>query len=302
MKRAELLITPVQRATENQRAGTADGISTEEYYRFFTEAVRCLQRQILRAHPAAFRKSVEAYASGVEELAMPDDIFASNRVVNLEYSPSGSSADYRKLDRRTQMERISGGGDPFQYIVRGRSILVNRAASSGTYRLTYDYVLPTIDKRRATVLSFSNTGSTLASLVLSGGGDIFAESDHLTVVDFAGTVKMRGIPYTSVALDGTVTLAGGPYTYPQGSTIAAGDYVCLGENASTHPLLDNCTEDFVVAYCVKRIFNRDSSDDALVEEAELRRMLSEIIDVYGDMLDVEEIPLDGASNYFGDLS
>lgn len=301
MRRAELLIAPVQRATENERAGTSDGISLEDYYRFFTEAVRCLQRQIMSVHPAAFRKSVEAYADGVEELTLPDDIFSSNRVVSLEYSSSGNVEDYRKLERRTAMERSSGTGDPYQYIVRGRGLLVNRTVGSGMYRLTYDYLLPAVDKRRATVATAIDTDDQLASLVLSTGGDAFALSDYLTICDFDGAVKMRGIPYTAVAVDGTVTLAGGPFTYPQGSTIAVGDYVCLGSNASTHPLVEDCCEDFVIAYAVKRIFNRDSSDDAIVEDAELKRMLGEILDVYGTTPDVEEIPLDCGNDYFGDV-
>lgn len=302
MRRGALLITQIQRATENERTGTQDAISLEEYYQYLTDGCRFIQRQIMKSYPRRFRASTTWSADGSESYSLPTDILSPMHVVTLEYSPSGNARDYRPLEVGIQRQRWSDTGSPSIYIVEDRLLYVNAYPSTGTFRLTYYKLVPAVDKRRGTVSTHTASSTALTALTLAGytAAD-FDLYDHLTVVGTDGTVKMRGIPYSSVnSGSGVVTIQGSSYTFPVGSTIANGDYYCLGEYASTHPLLDLICEDLLILYGCKRIWMRDSSEDALLHDPEILRMLGEILDVYAGTADIQPIPV---TNYefFGDL-
>lgn len=302
MRRAELLVTQIQRATENERVGTTDGISVEEYYQYLTDGLRFLQRKILGVAPEAFRQTYEFSATGVEAYALPTLIFAKSRVARLEYSASGTASDYRPLDRVTQLERVTRQGLPSRYLLESGNVLVNAYPAAGAFRLTYDALLPAVDKRRATVSSHTKSSTALTALTLAGyTADDYALSDHLTIVGFDGTVKMRGIPYTAVnSGTGVVSIQGSSYTFPVGSTLDNGDYVCLGEYASTHPQIDTQAEDFLITYGQRRILKRDSSLDANDIAEELADMWMGIVDSYGQAPDEVPVPVTN-TDYFTDL-
>jgi hypothetical protein len=305
MRRAELLLTQVQRATENERgSGTADGISPEEYYQYFTDGLRAIQRAIVGPNSKAFRTYTTWSADGTEDYDLPFDYFARNQIATLEYSQSGNAQDYYKLEKRTQLERFSETGAPSQYVMEGKRILVNAYPATGTFRLTYVALLPAVDKRRGTVASKTLTSGVLSALTITPSGAFVAAdyllADHLCIVDFNGNITCRKIPYTAVSGAGVLTIQGTTYTVPTGSSIAVGDYVCLGEYATTHFQIDDQAEDFLLAYCQKRIFNRDSSSDAVEMDAEMRGMLAAIVEVYSDDADTDEVPVTNY-NYFDDL-
>jgi hypothetical protein len=304
MRRSSLLIKQIQRATENERVGLGanDGISLEEYYQYLTDGARMLQRQIVALGSTRFRAAYIVSVSGSESYSMPTDMLHPGRVVTLEYSSTGDAADYRRLDRVSQLERYSQTGSPFQYILQGKTFLVNAYPSSGTFRLTYDQAVPTVDKRRGTVSAKTTASGALTALTLAGYTSAdFDLYDALTIIDFYGNVKMRGVPYTSVnSGTGVVAIQGSSYTYPDGSTIAVGDYFALGEYASSHPLIDDHLEGILILYCVKRILIRDSSDDAVMNDAEFKALLVDALDTYADEPDVQEAPVTNHA-YFDDL-
>lgn len=301
MRRAELLVKQVQRATENERVGSNDGISLEEYYQYFNDAQKLLQREILKVNNKAFRTSTTWSADGTEDYSLPFDYFARNQVAVLEYSPSGNERDYYALEKRTALERCSDTGSPSQYAIMGTTILVNRYPSAGSFRLTYAYRVPDVDERRATVSSRTVAAGAITALALASYTDAdYLLADHLCTVDFNGVIKSRGIPYTGVS-SGVVTIQGGTYTLPTGyTTVTVGDYVCLGAYTSTHFQLDDVCEDFLLAYCQKRILNRDASLDAAEITADMQVMLAGIVEVYADDADVDQVPIT-SHEYFGDL-
>lgn len=292
MRRGALLITQVQRATENERSGANDGISLEEYYQYLTDGQRFIQGKIIEAGSTRFQTSEEWSAEGDESRNLPYDILSPEAVVSLEYSPSTSADDFRRVQRGRQLERWSKSGVPFQYVLQGQTLKINAYPSAGTFRLTYQKRLPAIDKRRATVASRTLSSTAISALTLSGytaaDYDLF---DHLTVVGWDGTIRMRGIPYTAVnSGTGVVTIQGSTYTFPTGSTAPVGDYVCLGEYATTHPQLDDQCESVLLLYCQKRILMRDSSDDAIGNDVEMQVLLAQMLTNY-EAADIEEVPI-----------
>jgi len=303
MRRAELLIPQVRRATENERVGSTDGISDEEFLQYFTDAVRMLQRQIVTTNPASFRRVLTVAVTGLESYALPVDMLNRNRIAVLEYSPDALAANYYALELRTELERKSIAGYPTQYILQDKTFLVNAFPVSGQFRLTYDYLIPAVDKRRAAVASSTVGATAITALTLSTSApydeDDFDLSDNLTIVGFDGTVKMRGIPYTGVTT-GVVAIQGSSYTFPSGSTIAVGDYAVLGINASSHPLVDDQAEDFIITYCQKRILMRDSSTDAVDIDPEVQRMAAEVVALYQSNGDAPDVVITNY-NYFDDV-
>lgn len=293
MRRSELLEKQSRRASENERVGSSDGISSEEVYQYFTDGLRFLQRKILLAGGTPFRGSFTWSATGAESYALPFDLFTQNNIVALFYSDSGNAEDYRPLDRIVERERLFGDGCPGRYLIEDGYVYVSRYPRFGSFLMIYDKLRPSIDKRRATVASSTTAGGALTALTLAGytAAD-YALSDHLTIVDFNGVVKMRGIPYTAVnAGSGVVSILGGSYTYPVGSTIAVNDFVCLGSYASTHPQIDDCFEDFFVTYGQRRLLKRDSTADAEDIAEELSAMWQDGVAVYAMDSDISQVPM-----------
>jgi hypothetical protein len=290
MRRAELLVKQIQRATENERVGANDGISVEEYYQYLTDGQRFIQQAIISKGSRRFRTSTTWSADGAEARALPFDVLSPEAIVSLEYSSSGLERDYRRLERRSQLERWSDTGVPFQYILEGTELKINAYPATGSFRLTYQKRLPRLDKRRGTVGSRTKTTTAITALSISGYTDAdYLLFDHLTIVSWAGAVNMRAIPYTAVAL-GVVTIQGSSYTFPSGSTCEVGDYVVLGEYATTHPLLPDDCESALILYGEKRILMRDASDDAIARDAEMERLLARLLEGY-ESEDIEEIPI-----------
>lgn len=302
MRRAELLIKQVQRATENERVGSQDGISLEEYYQYLTDGAHRFQMQVVGVSAEAFRAEQSYTASGSEYYALPGDILLRNQVISVEYSPTGLDKDYWPLTRVISRERFTFQGVPSRYFLQGGRFYVNCYPVSGSFRVVYNQQVPTVDKRRATVSSHTKSTTALTALTLTGFTSAdYALADHLTIVDFNGTVKMRGIPYTAVnSGTGVVSIQNSSYTFPTGSTIANGDYVCLGEFASSHALIDTAAEPFLLAYCSRRILMRDSSQDTAELTAEEMAMIKGIVDAYAQDPDPTVTPIvEGA--YFGEF-
>lgn len=299
MRRGELLIKQIDRATENEKVGTQDAISPEEKYQYLTDGVRRFQEQVLAVKATSYRKEHTFSAAGTESYDQPIDMLLTNQAVTLQYSSSGVAKDYYNLQQSAPLERWTMQGNPSRYYLQGRKIFVNCYPLLGSFRLVYNASLPAVDKRRATVSSHTTAGGALTALTLSTSAPFtaadYALYDHLCIVGFDGTVKMRGIPYTAVnSGSGVVTIQGGSYTYPSGSTIANGDYVCLGEYASTHPQIDDQAESFLLTYVSRRILMRDSSTDTADLTAEEVAMLQGIVGLYAESPDVEPVLV---SNY-----
>ncbi len=305
MRRVEQLITQVRRATENSRIGTADGISDEEFIQYLNDAQELCASAIIQVHRTAFSKQKIFTAPGTEAYTLPFDIWARQRVLSVEYSQDGSVDHYYTLDQARIVERYSRVGRPTQYILFNNTLLLNAYPSSGSFRITYDPKLPSLDKRRATVdaITLSSTQLTALSLAITtpfvaADYDLF---DQLSIVGANGTVKMSQIAYTAVsAVNGNVTLLAN-VTFGAGETGATGDYVCLGPNATTTSQLPDECEKFLLAYCSRRILDRDSSTDRATMSEDEQTMLGDIVGAFADSAgDMDEIVVKNY-DYFDDI-
>jgi hypothetical protein len=298
MRRIEHLIKQARRQSENEVASASEGLSDEEFLQWANDAQDRIYGEILKKHRKMFANAYTFDASGSEAYSLPFDVYFRHRIVALEYSANGSDNGYTLLKPIGYQERNLFGTTGLPNVAHGYAptqtgIIVAGAPTTGKFRLTYEPVLPRLDKRRGTVGSHTKSSTALTALTLSGAtADDFTNDDYLTVVAFDGTVNMRGIPYTAVASNGVVSILGSSYTFPSGSNLTNGDWVCLGPYSSPVSQLPDQCERYLIAHMVWKALKRDSSVDAGEQTQELMSMMIEIVDSVAEVSgDVEDVPV-----------
>lgn len=306
MRRVEQLIMQVRRATENTRIGTQDGISDEEFIQYLNDGQELCSSAIIQVHRTAFSKEKVFAAPGTESYTLPFDIWAKQRVLSVEYSPDGQVEHYYTLDQARIIERYSRIGNPSQYILFNNKLLLNAYPRTGSFRITYDPMLPRLDKRRTTVGAITFSATAVTALTLSTSAPFTASDyslfDQLSIVGADGTVKMSGLPFTAVnAGTGVVSILNTTFTFATGETGAIGDYICLGVNATTTSSLPDQCEKFLLAYAQRRIMDRDSSTDRVTMTEDEQNMLADIVGAFADSAgDMDDIVVKNY-DYFDDI-
>ena len=288
MRRISQLITQSRRATENLSFDENSGISTDEFIQYSNDGQDRIQSLIATAQEEMFQKEIIIDSvSGQEAYDLPDDTLMSTRVQNVEYSDSGGNLYYR-LSQGRMKERISSNiisNIPGFYIRRSSQLLLQPTPSGGgLIRITYQYKLPKLDIRRAKVDSATFTGNTIDTLFLDTTSNIDSEEikdeAYITIVDKDGIIKMQKIPVQDInTTSGEVTVYPG-FEFEDGETIDPGDWVVLGKMATTHSELPDICEKYLISYMNWKILKRDSSNDSVEQNAELKEMENEIVSAF----------------------
>lgn len=297
------LITQVRRQTENEDVTATTGITDAEFLQYLNDAQHRLQSIITAKHQTVFvEEKILDVTVDTEAYAIPDDALMENKLITVEYSPSGAAEDYYHLEQTTMKRRDTAvQGFPVQYIRRSGQILLQpRPQQAGLLRVNFVKRIWELDKRRGvvSVAVTNNTARTITTLELDPSSANPAldtasleEHDYLCVVDRDGNMKMQNIPFDSIdAATGVVTVSSG-YTFEEGESIAAGDYVVGGKDTSTHTELPQMCERYLLAYCGWKILKRDSSVDFAEQQAELLQMEQDIVTSFSDISDdVQYVP------------
>jgi len=301
MRRAEQLITQIRRQTENVKIGISDGIDDEEFLQYLNDGQDAIYGAIMQANAKAFAK-VHYIDSvrGTPAYDLAADIYLRSRVICVEYSPTGLEKDFYKLEKRVTTEKIFTEGVPRSYHIQTGQLVISsvpeRSVTRG-FRVTYDPILPRLDKRRTTVSAVTTLGGAVTALTLATASPFSAADytlfDHLSFVDSFGNLKCAGLHFSAVnSGTGVVTISGSSHTLAEGETITNGDYVLLGKRATTTCQLPDSCESYLLAYGAMRIFARDSSTD-IGDQAQVVSSLAEtIISNFQDTSgDTEEVPV-----------
>lgn len=292
MRRVDRLIDQVRRQTENQDFSDTTGIDTVEFLQYMNDAQHRLQGLILQQHPSLFQKeSTIDIVANTETYTIPADAFLFNKIVQVEYSPTGREEDYYPLQLISLKNRNSGiNGHPLFYIRKSGQILLNPIpqTSVANIRLTYIKRIDNLDIRRGQVDAVTLTSNSVTVLNIdpsSIDATALNQEDYICVVNKDGLVKMRNIPISFAnETTGEITLDAG-FTFETGETIAIGDYVVGGKDATTHSELPRTTERYLLAYCAWKIFARDSSVDVQEQTQELLALERDLVDSFADIED-----------------
>lgn len=298
----DYIIDDVRNHTENTDFSDTIGIADSEFLRFLNDAQYRIHSLITQQHPMVFLEETEITpVSGQESYSLPYNVHMGNKVSNIEFSPTSLAKDYYPLKRATLKHRYNGAeGDPEYYIRKSGAILVNPIPSSanGKFRFTYVKSVPRLDVRRGSVSSVTldSATSTITTLFLDVSTDTIdsevSKHTRFCIVDKEGNIKMKNIYIDSInTTTGEVTV-NAAFTYSSGESISVGDYIVTGSNSTTHSILDDSVERYLIAYCSAKIFHRDSSTDISAQADELASMEQDIVSGYADISDdIVEIPI-----------
>jgi len=282
-------ITVVRRDTRNEDVPTAAsqvGIETADILRYLNYAQERLQSLILVSSPQTFQaEKIISLVIDQEAYTISDRVFAGERIVNVEYSPTGDISNYYEIfERALSYRNTYNQTNPTFYIRRNGQILLNPIPNqaTGKIRVTYERQLDTTDIRRGQidVITLSSTQLTALTLDIATDDDVALEAaQYLCINDKYGTVKMYNIPITSYNdTTGVVTLPA--FTFASGETGAVDNYVTVGQYTTTHSKLHDICERYLETYAAMKVFKRDSSSDAADFARDLDAMESDIIRTY----------------------
>jgi hypothetical protein len=298
------LIEDVRLSTENTDFSDTIGIKDTEFLRFLNDGQQRIQNTIVQQHPQVFLKEKTVSVTGDQEAySLPIDAYLGNKVSQVEFNPQSTGKEYfYPLRPASLFERDSGSnGDPIKYIRQTGKILLIPIPDASVGQLRYNYVqkLPRLALRRGSVSSVtldSNT-NTVTALSLDVSTDSVDTNElskwtRVSIVDEEGNVKMKNIKVTNVDGSTGVVSVDPSFSYEDGETIGVGNYIVEGSYSSTHVLLDEMVERYLIAYATFKILQRDSNiTDLQVQQNVLLEMESEIAEAYAEISDdIMEIP------------
>lgn len=305
-KRADFIIDEVRESTENEEFTEETGLTEEEILKFINQASYRLHSKVVAQHPGVFYEIEEvSLIKDQESYALDFKAYLSNKIVQVEFSPTGQLNDYYPLEPASWYNRDSGAqGDPCSYIRKSNKIylLPTPDTSSGKVRITYIRRVKRIDKRRGEVkaVTLDPATSTITSLDINyvNGASIdnqeLVKRTRFCVVDQYGVIKMENVQLSAVVSSTSfdAALSVDPsFTYNNGETIEVGDYVVSGEYCSSHLEWDEEVERFIQLYAEWKVLKRDSSVDSQEMVQELLEIQNDILDSYAEMdHDIRDIP------------
>lgn len=280
------------------------GIETKDFLRFTNYAQQRLQGRISKVYPVMFEAQQEiSIVAGTAAYSINDNVYLGTRIRKVEYSHSGQVADYYPLPPSDPYNTYNSSGRPCVYHRRDGYIVLEPipSESTGTIRVTYERTLDRLDVRRGRV-NGAPSGAVIDLTHSTYGAPstddeaLFVSGQYVCVSDYYGTPMLyNGVISSYNASTDALTLAASVSTYlVPGYSLAnlTDGFITLGKYTTTHSKLSDEAERYLTEYTTRRIFKRESSDDAVAIDAELEPIEQELINSYkiADK-DVKPIPI-----------
>jgi len=284
MRRFELLVNEVRESTDTQ---DINSVGVYEVMRYFNDAQKQIQKIIFTANPSAdifvTTANYDIAGSSAKEFDLPFDIYAHNSVISL-HSFNGSS-----ITRLANRERSTLYG----YALVDKQFLLGFEPQEDLV-LNYVYKLPVLSYRLGKISAID----TVTGIVTIDGASLIADEgfsdryDDFSIVSSKGVQKATQLELTNFAgLDFTFT---GTLT-----GVSVGDYIVCGESGTSHSLLSDECEPFLMAYVQRRILNKISSAEVATENifSETERM--DLEDLFKDNIKDALYPVSSDNDYLG---
>lgn len=292
MKYIGELVTESRRDTNNT---DTTGISSEDFLRYMNYAQDRIFGLILQTNPHSFQEEIEIdLVANQEEYTINENVYLGERVVQVEYSPTGETRDYYKIYEVGLLNRNSyPGSDVMNYIRRSGKLLLRPPPNdaTGTLRVTFERDLDNLDLRRGRI-NGTPSGATIDLTSSSFGAPsttdeaLFTEDAYICVCDAFGTPKLyNGVISSYNAGTDVITLKANVSTYLV-SGVALADladcYLTIGKYTTTHSKLKDPAERYLTAYANWKILGRDAATKAKSEsfETEVNLIEQELVRSY----------------------
>lgn len=320
-KRVDRLITLIRSTTQNELANSVTDITDDEILQYINEGQNRIQARIVAQHPNVF--ITEEYVTAVsfqEEYNLPANCMIGGKINEVWYTTTYNSAHpvWYRLKLGNPKYRLSHVASLPQYYWRREKLLTGVGSfvvsppPQGTncaFRVVYTQKLDKLDIRRgilsSVTLDTTNLKVTALTLDVSGTPSIdvteLALNDYFCIVDKYGTMQMRNIPFAadgSTSLDATtgIITVDTSFVYQSGESIAVGNYVTCGTDATTHSQLSDDIERYLIQFATYKMFKHDSSSDVSVQLNELQLMEQEIILSY-QCIDEDDVDITVTDNW-----
>lgn len=203
IKRADLLIRRARVRSQQLEYDADYGIPQE----FFIDSLNECNTEINKILVAESSEPFATYAeddvvANQEAYALPTDIFSSNMVYSIEFSPDGQTANYYTLDLMYRREPTISGYPEQYFVDNGNYYLFPVPASTGgKLRVRYEKRLDRLDIPRGLIVDVPTIGDSSISLQLNTAAPFplpdsaaFIPDDiweAVCIVDNIGTMRYR---------------------------------------------------------------------------------------------------------------
>lgn len=261
MQRLEQLITMARKLSGNSRYDDDSGVPQDVFVQHFNDAQDALTKNVVNLKTKFFKKTLEVpVVPGQAVYPWPSDCYI-RALETLQWSNTRSGVYYQNLQKLVTKEKVTNQtGYPFGYIPENAGIEVVPPINNGTLYLTYEKVIPRLQKRAGTVTAVTTTLGQITALTVATTAPYdeaqINDDYYLCVVDKFGVVKAKNILYTSVS-GGVFTLS--PFTLGAGESVSVGDSILVGDNTCNVPEWPNICESYLRKYVVYQAKYGDSS-------------------------------------------
>tara|TARA_R110000744_G_scaffold371682_2_gene482858 strand:- start:2953 stop:3825 length:873 start_codon:yes stop_codon:yes gene_type:complete len=289
MRRLELL---VQEVKDSSDTNDINSYSIYELMRYFNDGQKLIQKILYTANPATamFRtfKDVTPTTNGV--VALPIDIYAKSAIDSVGFIRSGGY--FSKLSKVEYAEFSNFYG----YAIVDDNILVPEKNTTDTIRVNYVYQLPLLSYRLGKVGSFDDVLKTISI----DGASIITDTSFDTRYEYYSVVDKKGVIKTSnLLLDDLVGLSMTFDSESDLSLITVGDYIVCGAKGSSHGLLPDECESFLMTYVQRRIKDKVSSSTASTENVFTTEERQDLEDLFADNSRDQKYPIATDLDFMG---
>ena len=281
MRRLEFLMNQVRQSTDNK---DTNGIPDSELVGYFNDAQRYITSLIFKANPYAdlFKVQIELPAVSTGEYTIPSDCFSTNAIsmVEARFADTSNNKGYSRIKPISESEFSY----IFGYFTRDNKVLIsgqNDIAQLQNVRITYFKQLPSLDIRRAKVMSVV---SGISILLTSSPDEMYLMDDHCSTVDSQGDQVVSNIYFTNTTGNvlSTANTAGVNNT----------QYVVAGKNSCNKSLLPDICESYLLDYVRQRIYTRNNYEDANRQNYFTEEQKAQVISIFAkNKKDDETIPV-----------
>jgi hypothetical protein len=273
------------------------GFSDEKFILWANKGLDQFQAAIDGVRPRAFSTSKKITVDGGEYYNLPSNIIIENLVHEIAWKEQDTVGDWLILDPMMRPGQ-SEGGEPETVLVEGNKFYPNPIPTNGYFRVRYEAKLDRVDIRRGKIET-ANANFEWVDLVADTFDDTAlsnAETD-LSVVcvsDKYGNVTVRNLPIDSWDSSSRRLAFSSDFSADTGETIAAGSYITIGADTTTHPKLMPILRSCLLEYlklCAQLTTSKTSS---AATDREVAKLLGVVMDLYAQLPELSsELPEKG---------
>lgn len=280
MKRVEPLIAEVRELTNNTRYDSNSGISQAVMARYLQNGQDEIVKAMVNAKTKLLQKEADpiTVVAGQQVYPYPDDIFLQN-IETMQWTQDNIS--FVNMEEGYTKYRFNNrNAYAFGYYTKESGFVMTPPLTNGFIYLNYMRKLPRMAIRSGTISALTVGGGNLTALSVSTTGGTFynpdqiASDNFLTIVDYLGNIKLKGVGYISES-SGVFNIVS---TAVGTANLAIGDYIVIGDYACNKSELPDICEGFLIKYAEYQVKYGDASKWSQTVKDDVALALSTLLD------------------------